>query len=243
MCTLLATKREQKNPHPTQGRGTVSSRYHPVLPAPHDADLGVLPSRRSPGSTMTLHQSAAQLRRLPFPGCSWPAQISAVWLTKPSKAASCPGCSSLATLQLVTEPPGTVYSPAQGGPSTCNSEGIFNAAAAPASQRRRLSVAAYDVYSSSSTLFSIRLTARRLVSTLVPARYAGQEKTPFCEKGSLASLPGSPHLAEQCSAGIGTLPAALLAGCRASQGRLPPPVLMRALTASVQLFGYIIVVS
>lgn len=72
MCTLLATKREQKNPHPTQGRGTVSSRYHPVLPAPHDADLGVLPSRRSPGSTMTLHQSAAQLRRFPSSGYSWP---------------------------------------------------------------------------------------------------------------------------------------------------------------------------
>ncbi len=219
MCTLLATKREQKNPHPTQGRGTVSSRYHPVLPAPHDAGLGVLPSHVAPGSTAALLSS----RSLALPGTYLVAR----------NTAACNGATRHSLLAR------------QRGPSTCNSEGIFNAAAAPASQRHRLSVAAHDVYSSSSTSFSIRLTARRLVSTLVPARYryAGQEKTPFCEKGSLASLPGSPHLAERCSAGIGTLPAALLAGCRASQGRLPPPVLMRALTASVQLFGYIIVVS
>src|SRR5215831_237132 len=49
-------------------------------------------------------------------------------------------------------------------------------------------------------------------------------------------LARSPHLAEQ-SAGIGTLPARLQAGCRASTGRFPPPLLMRAgLTTYVQLY-------
>jgi hypothetical protein len=37
----------------------------------------------------------------------------------------------------------------------------------------------------------------------------------------------SPHLAD-CSAGIGTLPVTGQVGCRASSGRFPPPLLMRA---------------
>jgi hypothetical protein len=48
----------------------------------------------------------------------------------------------------------------------------------------------------------------------------------------------SPHLADH-SAGIGTLPAHMQVGCRASLGRFPPPLWMRAdMTASFKLSMY-----
>ena len=46
----------------------------------------------------------------------------------------------------------------------------------------------------------------------------------------------SPHLADY-SAGIGTLPARWQAGCRASSGRFPPPLWMRAdMSAHLKLY-------
>jgi len=62
------------------------------------------------------------------------------------------------TLQFVTGPTGSIYSPKS--VSTCNSEIIFNAGAALTSQHRQLSVAVRDVYSSSSKLLMLSLLVK-----------------------------------------------------------------------------------
>jgi hypothetical protein len=127
------------------------------------------------------------------------------------------------TLRPLTGPTGSVYYPWD---STCNSEVIFNAGAALTSHRRQLSVATRDVYSSSSSSF-VRLTCK--------AHYVQATKNP-CFPG-VSIFAASPHLAD-FSAGIGTFPATLQGGCRASSGRFPPPLWMRAdITAHMKLSG------
>jgi hypothetical protein len=59
------------------------------------------------------------------------------------------------------------------------------------------------------------------------AIFLGNKKPPWTG----VATSHDPLILRIISAGIGTLPAALHAGCRASQGRFPPPLLMRAVTS------------
>jgi hypothetical protein len=105
------------------------------------------------------------------------------------------------------------------GFSACNSEVIFNAGTALASQHRQLSGAVHIVYSPSSTsLHDLFL--------LVAVRSVEATKNP-CTIQGLASSHWSPS---SCgiSAGIGTVSATSQMGCRVSTGRFPPPLWMRA---------------
>src|SRR5947209_20619218 len=76
---------------------------------------------------------------------------------------------------------------------------------------------------------------KSLIMGLISFRYNEKTVTRYKKPPGFRGLRvlrlNSPHLAE-CSAGIGTLPALGQAGCRASSGRFPPPLLMRAVSAS-----------
>ena len=120
--------------------------------------------------------------------------------------------------------------------STCNSEVIFNAGTALASHHRQLSVAVRGVYSSSSKLLMCLFQSSSSLKTrcYVKVHNVQPIKKPLKCRG-YSIFANSPHLAEY-SAGIGTFPATLQEGCRASTGRFPQPLLMRAdLTAHIEL--------
>ena len=91
---------------------------------------------------------------------------------------------------------------------TCNSEVIFNAGAALASHPRQLSVAVRDVYSSSSTSFSLATRPLRTLQQNIRVRVSRTNtratKNP-CISGAIASSL-SPLISRNASAGIGTLP-------------------------------------
>ena len=142
----------------------------------------------------------------------------------------------LLALSPVTGRPGPVYSPY--GVLTCNSEVIFNAGAALASHPRQLSVAVHDAYSSSSTSFSLNTRSLSHASTKHTCsgfahEYAGNKKPLHLRGYSIVAF--SPHLAECFRRNWHPSLQLRRAGCRASQGRIPPPLLMRSVCATYSL--------
>ena len=109
--------------------------------------------------------------------------------------------------------------------STCNLEVIFNAGAALASHLRQLSGAVRDVYSSSSMFFALDTRAIKK-----PLHFRGYSFFAF-----------SPHLAEIFRRNWHPLLQLRRAGCRASKGRIPPPLLMRSVHAAYS-FVYVLTI-